>query len=239
MRGALGYALREVACAEDYGRIFEPPPTAAGPSGLSRPPRPFVIRAKALEGRTLQPGERFCFDLHLFDTRNPVLEHFAKAFAQWADLVSVQHAEVAVDLDTARDPVSSVRVEFQTPTELKSSAGGWQAEFSVLLARARDRISTLRSLYGEGPLEIDFHGLAERAQAVKTVRGKLRRIALERRSSRTGQHHDIGGVVGFAEYEGDLTEFLPYLEAAHWTGVGRHCTWGNGQIQTKIPKSEF
>ncbi len=42
-----------------------------------------------------------------------------------------------------------------------------------------------------------------------------------------------------AEYEGDLAEFLPYLEAAHWTGVGRHCTWGNGQIHTAILNSEF
>jgi len=40
--------------------------------------------------------------------------------------------------------------------------------------------------------------------------------------------------VGFAEYEGDLTEFIPYLEAAYWTGVGRHSTWGNGQIRTEV-----
>ena len=110
--------------------------------------------------------------------------------------------------------------------------------FAVLLARARDRVSTLRSLYGEGPLEIDFRGLAERARSVKTVRSELRHVAVERRSSRTGQRHGIGGLVGFAEYEGDLAEFLPYLEAASWTGVGRHCTWGNGQIRTEILNSE-
>jgi hypothetical protein len=105
-----------------------------------------------------------------------------------------------------------------------------------LLARARDRVSTLRSLYGAGPLEIDFRGLVERAQSVRTVRSEFRRVAIERRSSRTKQRHGIGGFVGFAEYEGNLAEFLPYLEAAQWTGVGRHCTWGNGQIAaTAIP----
>ena len=91
----------------------------------------------------------------------------------------------------------------------------------------------------QGPLDIDFRGLAERARAVTTLRSEFRRVAIQRRSSRTGQRHRIGGFVGFAEYDGDLTEFVPYLEAAHWTGVGRHCTWGNGQIATSILNSEF
>jgi plasmid stabilization system protein ParE len=150
----------------------------------------------------------------------------------------VDHRSVTVDLGVQPNPVSRIRVQFQTPTELKAAFGD-AMDFAVLLARARDRVSTLRSLYGEGPLEIDFRGLAERARYVKTVRAELRRIAVERRSGRTGQRHGIGGVVGFAEYEGDLAEFLPYLEAAAWTGVGRHCTWGNGQIRTEILNSEF
>jgi len=33
-----------------------------------------------------------------------------------------------------------------------------------------------------------------------------------------------------AEYEGQLGEFIPYLEAAQWTGVGRQCVWGKGEI---------
>jgi hypothetical protein len=99
-------------------------------------------------------------------------------------------------------------------------------------------VSTLRSLYGGGPLEIDFRGLAEHARSVETARSDLRRVAVERRSSRTGQRHGIGGLVGFAEYQGDLARFLPYLEAAQWTGVGRHCAWGNGYITTEILNSE-
>ncbi len=132
-------------------------------------------------------------------------------------------------------------MEFQTPTELKVQRPWRQAQdFPVLLARARDRVSTLRSLYGAGPLEIDFRG-ACRTRAIRENRATANcgAVAVERRSSRTGQRHGIGGFVGFADYEGDLAEFLPYLEAAPWTGVGRHCTWGNGQIHTKILNSEF
>jgi hypothetical protein len=237
LRGALGSALRTTLCAEDYDRTFAPVAIGGGPSGLSDWPRPFAIRCAALNGSILQPGDRFCFGLHLFDVRNRALEHFTQAFARWAHLISVEHASVTVDLDARRAPVSRIRVEFQTPTELKS-ADGDANDFPVLLARARDRVSNLRSLYGAGPLEIDFRGVAERARSVKTVRSELRHVAVERRSRRTGQRHGIGGLVGFADYEGDLTEFLPYLEAASFTGVGRHCTWGNGQIHTEILDSD-
>jgi len=234
LRGALGSVLRAVASPKDYARIFEPAAAGAGPSGLSDWPRPFVLRCAALNGRIVQPGEQFCFGLHLFNTRDSSLDPITRAFAHWADLVSVEHSGIALDLRIPARPVSRIRVEFQTPTELKRPTGVGSAEFSLLLARARDRVSTLRGLYGSGPLEIDFRGVAERARSVKTVRSELCPVAVERRSSRTGQRHGIGGVVGFAEYEGDLAEFMPYLEAASWTGVGRHCTWGNGQIETRI-----
>jgi CRISPR-associated endoribonuclease Cas6 len=246
LRGALGKGLREVASAEDYARIFEPkveepkgePGAAgAGPSGFSDWPRPFVLRCAGLHGRILQPGERFCLGINFFDLH--ALDHFTRAFAQWADVVSVEHEQVIVELTPPSEPVHRIRVEFQTPTELKANGQCAKREFSILLARARDRVSTLRSLYGAGPLEIDFRALGERAKSVRTVRSELRSVTVERRSRRTGQRHGIGGVSGFVEYEGDLAEFMPYLEAASWTGVGRHCTWGNGQIVTAILTSDF
>ncbi len=60
VRGALGSILREIASAEDYARIFEPAPAGAGPSGLANRPRPFVIRAAALDGQVVEPGAQFC-----------------------------------------------------------------------------------------------------------------------------------------------------------------------------------
>jgi hypothetical protein len=122
LRGALGSILRKITCAEDYARIFEPAaksagPRGAGPSGLANWPRPFVIRAAPLDGRTLKPGDPFSFGLNLFDIRNPALDHFTRAWAQWADLVSVEQVFVSVELNPRAVPVSRIRVQFQTPTE--------------------------------------------------------------------------------------------------------------------------
>jgi hypothetical protein len=234
LRGALGSALRETAGEEVYERIFRPSASVPGPSGLSDHPRPFVLRCAELSARVVQPGEQFCFGLHLFDTRDSVLEHLTCAFAHWVELISVRQERVSIDLNASNRQASRIRVEFHTPTELKAKGQIATSDFSSLFARARDRLSTLRALYGEGPLAIDFRALAARADAVKTAGADLRPVTIERRSSRTGQRHSIGGLMGLAEYEGDLAEFLPYLEAASWTGVGRHCTWGNGHITTKV-----
>ena len=120
---------------------------------------------------------------------------------------------------------------FQTPTELKGNPANDRMPFGVLFARIRDRISTLRGLYGEGPLPIDFQAMAERANNVRTVKCDLHYQNVVRRSSRTGAVHSIGGVEGQVDYEGELAEFVPWLNAARYTGVGRHTVWGNGQIE--------
>jgi hypothetical protein len=245
LRGALGTALA--------GSVFVPTAPAGSPSGLADPPRPFVFRARHLDARAVQPGETFHFDLHVF-TRE--FEPFIDAFADLAEqgigpgrgkarldrvrrLAACGAPEqvlpdidpVSLDLDPVPLAFPGIRVEFLTPTELKHEGRiATRPEFPILFARIRDRIGTLRSLYGEGPLEMDFQAIGTRAAAVAMTRCETSQVEVTRRSTRTGQSHGIGGFVGFAEYEGDLAEFLPWLEAARWTGVGRQSVWGKGEI---------
>jgi hypothetical protein len=147
------------------------------------------------------------------------------------------HSEppLTLDLRPAERRITRARVRFLTPTELKSGREiAARPEFAILATRARDRLSTLRELYGAGALAIDFRAFGERAAGVKMTRCELAMVDVQRRSSRTGQTHSIGGFIGEAEYEGDLGEFVPYLTAAQWTGVGRQTVWGKGQIRTRI-----
>jgi len=228
----------------EYARIFEPASVGKGPSGLSDWPRPFVFRAAHLDGTTADAGKPFCFDVNFFDTRNTPVKHFVLAFERLAAeglgprrgrarLVTAEaQPPISIVLDDVPSHVHRLRVEFKTPTELKSGDDLVdRPEFGVLFARSRDRISTLRALYGPGPLAIDFRAMGERANVVRMTRCELQPVETERRSTRTGQVHGIGGFVGVAEYEGDLAEFVPYLDAACWTGVGRHCVWGNGELR--------
>jgi len=147
---------------------------------------------------------------------------------------------IGLDPQPDEPPVRSVCLRFLTPTELKGGAAPDTApdhapQFGVLFARLRDRISILRTLYGAGPLAIDFRGLGQRAQNVELVSSDLNWTEARRRSSRTGRSHPLGGFTGVAEYVGDLAEFLPWLRAARWTGVGRQTVWGKGDIRVIAP----
>jgi CRISPR-associated endoribonuclease Cas6 len=279
LRGALGVIFRRIACVPHcpgaaqceirescpYARVFEPASSGEGPSGLADWPRPFVFRARNLDGRTIQPGESFHFDLHVFTRDSEVLAYFVLTFAALAreglgprrGKTELQHVDTipidgepsqtvyeksrrmigasvrpaSLDLAPASSTANRIRIDFLSPTELKHEHKiAARPEFPILFGRIRDRISTLRALYGQGPLDIDFQGTNVRAAAVRMVRCQLRRQEAERRSSRTGLAHSIGGFVGAAEYEGDLAEFLPYLHAAQWTGVGRQAVWGKGEL---------
>ena len=136
---------------------------------------------------------------------------------------------------TQQTSAASLCVRFLTPTELKSDGGtAARPEFPVLFSRIRDRISTLRTLYGSGPLGIDFRSLGDRARGVEMTRCEITATPVTRHSSRTGQVHPLGGFTGEAEYRGGVTEFVPYLQAARWTGVGRQTVWGKGEIAVAI-----
>jgi hypothetical protein len=259
IRGALGRVLRDTASPEAYARLFEPGShLGQSPSGLGDWPRPFILRAGELDGRTVPEGGRFSFEVHIFDPRPAVLTYFREAFAQFgAQGIGPGHGRVTlerteqvdlddctgpadgaaplvIDLDPQPEALGHVRVRFLSPTELKS--GGviaQQPEFAILFARLRDRVSTLRALYGAGPLEIDFRGMGERAALVAMTLCDVQWEKVERKSGRTGQVHPLGGFTGSAEYRGELAEFMPWLRAARWVGVGRQTVWGKGDVRVE------
>ena len=254
VRGACGLFLRKMAPANVYARIFEPGRhLGPAPSGLADWPRPFVLRARALDGLEAAANDFFSFDLHLFELREPVLPYFQAAFAEWArsgigpaqrrarldrveslglDGLPNPAAPCSIRLDPDAIAIDRVTIRFASPTELKAEGKPVERpEFGVLFARLRDRIATLCALYGPGPLDVDFRGMGARAAAVRLVRCNLARHDAFRTSRRTGQTHPLGGFTGKVEYQGVLQEFLPWLRAGRWTGVGRQTVWGHGEIR--------
>jgi hypothetical protein len=228
-RGTLGALLHQTN-KHAYNRIFAPK-TFSGPSGMHDPPRPFVFRPVA------QHGCNFTLPVNVFDP--DVIEDIHIAFEALAD----SSLRLRASLDEMRsspplqmslapvDPANHIRVEFLTPTELKAAGKVLrQPDFAVLLARSRDRISTLCSIY-QTELDLDHAALGEHAKSVTMTHCDVHQVEAWRESQRTGETHGLGGFVGVAEYEGNLTEFLPWLKAAQHTGVGRLTPWGNGHIK--------
>src|SRR5579863_980640 len=74
LRGALGTVLVQ--------NVFRPPRASVRASGFAEPPRPFVFRAAHLNAMTIAAGEKFYFNMNLFDTREPLVEALTHAYSQ-------------------------------------------------------------------------------------------------------------------------------------------------------------
>lgn len=227
VRGRMGMVLHN-RYPEVYRSLFRPR-VSSGPSGLLDSPRPFVLRLRHLDRVMVERGQRYEIGMNLFETRQPPIDILRDCLASGiaADCVEVQGRELLQVKLAADRPVERVRVRFLTPTELKPVD---RPEFGVLFARIRDRVSTLRALYGAGPLHIDFQEMGKRAAAIRMTRCELEHVEAARWGHGPESRHSLGGFAGVAEYEGALGEFVPYLEAARWTGVGRQTVWGKGEI---------
>jgi hypothetical protein len=128
-------------------------------------------------------------------------------------------------------PGIEISVSFLTPTLLKvENTIARSPEFHHLFKRLRDRINSLSTFFGSGPLSADFAGLGLRAEQVRTVSSDVQWIERFRTSSRTQQRHELSGFTGTAVYAGDLHEFLPWLALGELVHIGKHTAWGSGWI---------
>ena len=245
-RGALGLALRKRAGESVYARFFEPR-WSGGPSGYRDAPRPFVLRWGGPSERRLAPSTAFFFDLNLFEAGAPPLKELEAAFREMAAaglgrgrgkaaFESLAPPETRRLILCGEEGKGQVNVEFVTPTELKR--GGevlGEPDFASLVQRLAERVWALGRLYQNWTGDWDYRGLLDRSREVRLVEWDWRYQHRERRSSRTGQRHPLGGFSGRAVYEGPVGVFLPLLEIGRWTGVGRQTVWGKGEIRVSAP----
>jgi CRISPR-associated endoribonuclease Cas6 len=136
------------------------------------------------------------------------------------------------DASNGTQSKQKITIRFLTPTFVRAEGEVIRRpEFHHFFKRLRDRINALCTFYGDGPLDLDFRELGERAQGVRTVSAQTDWVARYRTSSRTRQRHELSGFVGDVTYEGQLSEFRPWLALGEIVHVGKHTAWGNGQIR--------
>src|SRR6185312_11486411 len=129
-----------------------------------------------------------------------------------------------------------ISISFLTPTLLKAeNAIARSPEFDHVFKRLRDRINSLSTFFGGGPLSADFAGLGLRAEQVRTVSSDVQWVERFRTSSKTFQRHELSGFTGTAVYAGDLHEFLPWLALGELIHLGKHTAWGSGWISVSTP----
>jgi CRISPR-associated endoribonuclease Cas6 len=146
-----------------------------------------------------------------------------------AGLVRARLAQLSVEAGASE----AIKVRFITPTRIRVDSD-LQAEtdFVLLVRNLLRRISMLAAVHGSAPLELDYHGLLERAARIEMRAARLRWHDWERYSNRQQTKMKLGGFTGEVEYVGEgLPEFLPLLVAGELLHVGTGTTFGLGKYQ--------
>jgi hypothetical protein len=150
------------------------------------------------------------------------------------ETIRAVNASISADAIARRAAALSpeqITLEFLTPTRLKHK-GRWAKEgppFHVLLRRLLDRVSSLSYFHCGQMFEADFRGLIERAAEVRIARAQTKWEDWARFSGRQRQRVEMGGLVGWATYSGDLSEYRALLALGELVHVGKGTVFGNGR----------
>jgi len=130
------------------------------------------------------------------------------------------------------EPISSLKVEFLTPYRVKyKNSLASTFDFSILIRACLRRIAALEFFYAGKEPDIDYKGLVRRAKDVKVVSQDKKWLEITRYSFRQKTKMKFGGLVGYAVYCGDLTEFYPILKYCEVVHVGKQSSFGFGKIK--------
>src|SRR3990172_6721043 len=109
-------------------------------------------------------------------------------------------------------------------------------EFHMMIRNLLRRIAHLSYFHCEGDSsEFDFRGFIQRAMAVTIKEKSIEWYDWERYSARQDTRMKLGGFVGDITFEGDLAEFIPYLQAGEHVHIGKGTSFGLGKYIMKIP----
>lgn len=144
--------------------------------------------------------------------------------------LSVSYVDIAA---CAADlPADCLTLRFLTPTRIKyNDRFTEKPDFHVIVRALLRRISSLSYFHCGQLWDADFRGLIAAAQGVQTARTAVEWVDWERYSTRQQQRMNLGGFVGEATYEGDLTPFQPLLALGELIHVGKATVFGNGHYR--------
>ncbi|HEU4964477.1 MAG TPA: CRISPR system precrRNA processing endoribonuclease RAMP protein Cas6 [Bacilli bacterium] len=126
-----------------------------------------------------------------------------------------------------------VTVSFETPLRMKSK-GSYTSDpqFHLLVRNAVRRVTSLLYFHHGGKeLSMDYASFFKRAEAIELVENKTRWVDWDRYSARQDKKMSFGGLVGEAEYRGDISEFVPWLLAAEELHMAKQTAFGLGKIR--------
>lgn len=134
-----------------------------------------------------------------------------------------------IELPSVEDTLT---IELLTPLRLVANGSvAKDIEFHHIFRSVLRRISNLMYFHCDRELDVDFKGLIERAEKVKTVKKEISWYDWERYSFRQSARINMGGLIGSVSFEGCFEEFLPFIALGEYIHIGKGTGFGLGKIR--------
>ncbi|UPK45006.1 CRISPR system precrRNA processing endoribonuclease RAMP protein Cas6 [Paenibacillus pabuli] len=129
------------------------------------------------------------------------------------------------------DQASWCSVHMLTPLRIRRGGALVQEiDFATIIRSITRRIHALTERYG-GEINPDVaKKVCELAGNVRTLSSAMYLSQMNRYSNRKNESIDWSGMLGAVTFEGDISPFTPWLNAARILHIGRNSTFGCGQM---------
>ncbi len=132
-------------------------------------------------------------------------------------------------------PINKIKIKSLTPFRIMYQGKLAQSlDFHILIRNLLRRIGLLSYFYSDKPFEIDFNALINKAEKVRTLTSSLAYQDLSRYSTRQEQRIPMSGYLGEITYQGNLTEFVPYLKIGEKIHLGKGTVFGMGKYKMEV-----
>jgi len=140
---------------------------------------------------------------------------------------------------SARTP-SRLHLTLSTPLQL--SRGGNMVErldAGELAYACADRFRLLDGMHGSGDFSLDAGGIAKQIRGldIEVTHHDLRRLDIDRYSSRQRRKHALSGLIGDIVFEGEVSQLASLLQIATTVHIGKKTSFGFGHITTHADHS--
>lgn len=122
---------------------------------------------------------------------------------------------------------NQLKITFESPWAAKKSFD--ELSFTDFIRACLIRTMAVYNTVGI-PLDMDYHGLLDKSASIKRVQKEIESSKAIRYSSRRKSVMNIPVITGELVYEGELTEFLPYIAVAQEFNIGKMCSMGLGKF---------
>ncbi len=134
----------------------------------------------------------------------------------------------------SRDTKTNISLKFITPVRIKSEGKLCsKLNFTIILKNILRRISLISMFYGDDAEEeipsFNINDLIVKANEIKTKCDNLGWVDVGRYSSKQKMQMQLGGLMGRIVFEGDITEFMPYLRLGEELHIGKNTSFGLGK----------